>query len=118
MKKLHEYNGYTNKPTWLVSLWIDNEESSQRYAVELAENCLINNDYEDEENEEIKEQIRQISINNLGDILEEMHEDELHNLLAPASVYTDLMRFALAYVNWREVAEIYIDMAIEELEGL
>jgi len=32
-----EYNGWTNYETWLVKLWIDNEQGSQDYWIERAE---------------------------------------------------------------------------------
>ena len=117
MNKLHEYSGYTNKPTWLISLWIDNDEGSHNYVNELAQNCLINNDHEEEANKDIKEQIKELSTNDLADLLEDMHSEQAHELLGSASVFTDLMRFVLAYVNWNEVAQGYIEQALENMES-
>ena len=34
-----EYNGWHNYETWLVKLWIDNEEGSYNYWREVAQEC-------------------------------------------------------------------------------
>lgn len=91
--KMAEYNGYTNKPTWAVSLWINNDEGLQSHILEMA-HCACGNTYK-------------LSIN-----LKE-HFTNLEYPLKDASVYMDLLNWALAYVDWDELAEHFINDAKE-----
>ena len=93
--ELKEYNGYTNYPTWVVELWIDNNRFDHDYWLEMARqhnsiydlSAALKSNYE--------------MVNPLGD---------------DASVFSDLMTWALAYVNWDEIAKNYLDAITEEEE--
>ena len=68
------YNGYTNYETWCIGLWIDNDESTQAYIMELAEQA--DSVYELEQ--AIKDYV-----------------DENNPLADGASMYTDLLNSAI-----------------------
>ena len=76
------YNGWTNKATWLVKLWMDNDQSSYFYWLDQAINTA--NCYQ------------------LADEIEHFHLD-----IAPENIglFTDLLSTALSEVNWFEIAK-------------
>lgn len=86
-----KYNGWSNYETWVVRLWLDNEEPSYRYWTGQArvwhgrERAAYR----------LAEQLR-----------EELTEASPVN---EPTVYGDLMNAALEEVNWLEIAESYLD---------
>jgi len=90
--KIAEYNGYTNKPTWAVSLWINNDEELQSQVLELARHGK--------------------DVYNVADLLKTLFTDKYYPL-DEASVYMDLLNWALVYVDWDELAEHFINDAKE-----
>jgi hypothetical protein len=99
-----KYNGWTNKPTWLVNLWMDNDQGTQERIRELAKECL-----DDAEGDEAD------AAADLALRLESMHDEGLTEIPGLSTgVFSDLMTWALAHVNWREIAESWVDDAIEE----
>ena len=89
-----EYNGHTNKQTWLIALWIDENQLTQQYWVDQA---------------------GKLSTYDLSDALRQTYDD--HNPHGDqASVWSDLMGHALALVNWDELARGYKQTAIEWAE--
>ena len=91
--KVPDYNGYTNKPTWAVALWINNEQSTQESVLEAARN-----DKDD--------------VYLFAGWLEDFIKEE-NSLADEASLYSDLLGWALAYVDWDELAEHFINDAKE-----
>ena len=77
-----EYNGWTNRETWVVNLWLTNDEC---YYEELR--SIIKNFDSDEQAEELERYVYWI-----------IDVDE-------ASVTTDLLSTSLGRVNWYEIAE-------------
>lgn len=90
-----EYNGWTNYETWLVKLWMDNDQGSYNYFQEMAR-----------ENDNARD---------LADAIKEAHEAMLPDLEGfPA----DLMNAAMSEVNWREIAESILgDLEPQEEEA-
>ena len=78
-----EYNGWTNRETWIVNLWLTNEES---YYHELC--AIINNSPSGEQAEEIERYVHWL-----------VDTDEC------ASITSDLLSASLARVDWYEIAE-------------
>lgn len=104
------YNGWTNKPTWLIKLWIDNDQSEQEYWLEQARECLAL--------PASASGVGQPSYGayRLADMLKDAHEERFDDW-APdfmkAGLYADLMSYALAVVNWDEIARHLIDDSSE-----
>lgn len=94
-----EYNGWFNYETWLMALWIGNEEGSSRYWDEQAEDCWESTDEDDPKDDREEEAVRE-----LADRLENEFE-EANPLASQASFWADMMNAALGEVNWDEIAE-------------
>lgn len=92
--KVQEYNGWTNKPTWAVALWINNDQGLQETVFEAARNNDKDNPYL------------------LAGWLQDFFTDELYPDF-PTSMYSDLLNWSLAYVDWDSLAEHFIEDAKE-----
>lgn len=92
------HNGWTNYETWAVDLWIDNEESSQRYWVRETES------HWEAASEGICSWLTRSSEarRNLAASLTNWHEEQVPEL---EGVFADLMNAALSEVNWDEIAD-------------
>ena len=93
------YNGWTNKATWLVKLWIDNDQGTQEYWLERAK---VSGDDRYALAKELEYSIGE-DANELG-------------ITSTASMFSDLMSWALAMVNWDEITKTLIEDA-EEING-
>lgn len=79
------YNGWANKPTWSVGLWLNNSQGDYRHWSERAEHLTT---------EELAEEIQQAV-------------EEGSPTADGASLYSDLMTGSLGQVDWKEVAESF-----------
>lgn len=96
------YNGWSNYETWVVNLWIDNEQSSQESmqdrALELLQKAIDKGcDLESVKNDATYE---------LSQCIKDMHEE---NTPETVGVFADLLNAALGSVDWYEIAKHYID---------
>jgi hypothetical protein len=109
-----KYNGWNTFETWLVSLWLDNEEPSYRYWREqtayhhrAAPAC-----------KQVKEGIwntEQAARINLANQLKAEIIDE--SPVSGASLYCDLLNAAFSEVDWYEIAEnLLMDIPDEDNE--
>jgi len=99
-----EYNGWTNYETWVVALWLDNEEGSQRYWQERAEEIMRDCDSDKDD-----------ANRKLSDELKDQHEEAQPEV---TGVFADLINAAMSEVNWWEIAEHYVnEVEIEEAEA-
>ena len=78
-----DYNGWTNRETWTVNLWLTNEECYYRQLQEIL------HDYEDREQAEELEQACRFIV--------ERHDD--------TGLRSDLITAVPSRVNWQEIAE-------------
>lgn len=99
-----EYNGWTNYETWVVNLWMDNEEGKYDYWREVAQE--IHDDLEEPTNSMTK---MDEAVYLLADRLKDDHENAKDEILGSlelnSSLWADLLGAALSEVNWREIAE-------------
>ena len=101
------YNGWTNYETWLVNLWMDNEQGSQEYFLEQAQERY---DAAKPTQYSTTEEVARFVF---ADWLKEFHEENRPEL---PGVYGDLLGGALSAVNWDEIARHYIDAVLEEVK--
>lgn len=93
------HNGWRNYETWLVKLWMDNDERAHGHFRDMAEGAWdvaeadsIFTRYED-------------AVCKLADRMKCEHEDSLDDLDPKNGFWVDLLRAALSEVDWREIAE-------------
>lgn len=91
-----KYSGYTNYETWLVSLWIDNDQGLYNDVQELAREN-VDSEYD--------------LANAIKDFIEEFNP-----LAENADMFSDLLQSALQNVNWQEIAENWIEAIKEEVK--
>ncbi len=89
-----KYNGYTNRETWLVMLWINNEPGPYFY-------------WEEQTSETLRTYSGAEAYSRLTDALEEWCQEQGPQL--GATLFADLLSTALARVQWGEIAESLID---------
>jgi hypothetical protein len=107
------YNGWANFETWLVGLWLDNDEGSYEYWRDQAEEHWR----EAPLTEEVKKGTwsrENATKYNLADQIKEEIEDNIP--LPNAGLYTDLLNGALSEVRWDEVAENFMSNIEETIE--
>lgn len=107
MNDIGECQGYANRETWAVCLWIDNDEGTQAEAARMAAEARYN--VSDDENVEkgvwTPEEAERF---NLGDELKDWIEEGMPELEA-ATMASGLLGGALARVDWDKVARHYLD---------
>jgi len=81
---LPTYEGWANRPTWSVNLWLTNDRYTDS---ELRRICNRGSAYE------------------AAQALQEFVEEMMDDTLSGSSLQSDLLSWALAYVDWREIVE-------------
>jgi hypothetical protein len=76
-----EYNGWTNYETWLVALWIDNDEGTYTHW---------------------RHEAKRLQPHAAAGALKQAHEDGFEETVG---LYADLINAALSRVNWIEIAK-------------
>ncbi|MEO6760795.1 MAG: hypothetical protein ABI220_00245 [Candidatus Saccharimonadales bacterium] len=79
------YNGWSNRETWLVSLWLSNDETSYRVLLQA--------------------QRRSGEVSEQAEWLERQLRQQLDCELDQASLWQDLLQTAFSRINWVEVIE-------------
>lgn len=101
-----DYNGWTNRETWATALHIDNDQALLEIALDYARQEIEGHD----EGEEINPY-------HLGQTLEEWLIDDLltfESVSGNQGLWVMLLDIGSLYrVNWRELADHYLDQARE-----
>ena len=86
-----KYNGWTNYETWVINIWVDNDEE-----IYLTMRDIINSyDWTGKTYE-------------LSKVLQEWYDKKVEKLGLENGVMHDLLTGALSAVNWYELADHYI----------
>jgi len=99
MQKL-EYNGWYNYETWNFKLWLDNDQTLNEWLQSTIESCCHS----------LSDRDRIKSIDRLANILLQYAWNNMPEL--DASFYVDVMSASIREVNFREIAESYVDEEI------
>lgn|SRR4030067_2655307 len=105
-----EYNGYTNYETWCVNLWIDNDQGLYYQVQEMTQQIYDEAEESNDYNIYISKDnnaLRQLE-DQLKDFIEEMNP-----LTDTADMFSDLLNSALSEVDWREIAENWLETVKE-----
>lgn len=102
-----EYNGWTNYETWLVKLWLDNDQGAAEYWEEEAREAMQDVVEKDTFS---ADDLRNSAAYDLADRLKDWHENYVEEVMpSPAGFLNDLINSALSEVNWEEIARHYVE---------
>ena len=98
---IQKYNGWTNYETWLCNMWFNNFYFTDM--MDMFDNCEDNCDVLDIIENYIKEHVEEYVEYSLphGGIHGFMH---------------DMLNAAISEIDWRDIAEHYVDDVVDELE--
>ena len=92
------YEGWSNRQTWGVNLWLSNDEGCYRDIRGLAYEATT--------------RPREERVSHLADEINQYVEDLMPDL--GATLQSDLLTWALAEVDWFEIAKAWLEDASEE----
>ena len=103
----NEYNGWTNYETWLVNMWIDNDEGAHDMWIERANEALAATD------DSLDFVGRKAdAVFELADTMKDEFENGAEEL-GLKGFWVDLVNSALSEVNWREIATAVFENVTE-----
>jgi hypothetical protein len=108
------YNGYANYETWLVKVWIDNDQGNVDHWVEQAKD-LYTNKAEDTKYFTKREEATIL----LAEDMKEYYEERMPESISSDNIgglWADLLHSALSDVVWIELSGMIMETALENLE--
>lgn len=103
------HNGWYNYETWVVALWLDNEQGSQEFFANEARSALRNPGAYHTPGM-TQEEMATLA---LADTLKAFHEEALPEL---QGFVADLLSAAMSEVNWHEIAKHLVEDALANAE--
>ncbi len=82
-----EYNGWSNYETWVVHLWLTNDQGTDEY---------------------VRDKVRGLNTCDACEALEVIVSDD-NPLEGQASMHADMLNAAISSVNWYELAKAFKD---------
>jgi hypothetical protein len=89
------YNGWTNYETWCWKLWQDNDEGTQAYWSEAADDA-----WKSSKDDDISTRTEDAA-NTLSERMKSEAEDMMPEV---SGVFADLLNAAMSEINWHEIA--------------
>lgn len=93
----NRYNGWTNWETWIVNLWMDNDQKLYQHFLDITREEVSGN--------------KELCTFTISVILREYFDEWAPEI---DGLYLDLLNGAMREVNWREIALHLIEQLSEE----
>ena len=103
MSNPNKYNGWTNYETWLCNLWFDNFEFTD--ILDIFDGC--------EDNDDI--------LNVIEDYIKDFVNEFVEVSFSPGDSHGfihDMLNSAIETIDFRDIAEHYVDDVVDELAAL
>ena len=111
---VNEYNGFRNRETWLVNLWIANDEGLHNEVDSMIAESLRKAIYKSTKKCSKDRFLAERTIYSLASKIREFLQEHV-----PVSdgLYGDLLGNALAEVDYDQLADLYVRDCLAESEG-
>ena len=110
------YNGWKNFETWVVNLWLTNEQHPYEYWMDRARQIYKHKAKTTQYFSKKEEAVYMIA-EDLKDGHEQARDDMMDNLNMTASLWTDLLTHSLCDVDWRAIAQHVLDDALDSVKA-
>ena len=103
-----KYCGWTNYETWLCNMWFNDFDFTDM--MDMFDNCEDNCDVLEIIENYIKEHVEEYIEYSLGDNSVAISPGDQHGFIH------DMLNAAISEIDWRDIAEQYVDDVVDELE--